>query len=260
MLRESMRNAPGAREIRVGHAPSTLCGSVPNRVKRPSGDKRDGGEFAPVIGFAPVGGAPEAVEVALACIGIGAESREVCDTRSPKPCGDVRFQIETIECVAPAGREERTITGIRCQEPIAERRVHLIAAWPMQGPMAAAMRARAAPSFSIAAMVESVTPPSAPFQPACAAPITPALVSAKRTGAQSAVSTPSAMPGTLVTLASACGLASTSHGVVTVTARALWIWYKVQRCPAPRAASARLRFASTWARSSADPGPQLSEA
>ena len=35
--------------------------------------------------------------------------------------------------------------------------------------------ARCAPSFSIAAIVASSTPVSAPFQPACAAPITPAL-------------------------------------------------------------------------------------
>ena len=44
----------------------------------------------------------------------------------------------------------------------------------MQGPIAARTRSRRAPSFSIAAIVASTTPPSAPFQPACAAPITPA--------------------------------------------------------------------------------------
>ena len=57
----------------------------------------------------------------------------------------------------------------------------------MHGPIAAAIRSRRAPSPSIAAIVESVTPPSAPFHPACAAPITPASRSANSTGAQSAV-------------------------------------------------------------------------
>ena len=41
--------------------------------------------------------------------------------------------------------------------------------------MAATMPLRSAPSFSIASMVDSSTPVSAPFQPACAAPITRAL-------------------------------------------------------------------------------------
>ena len=55
----------------------------------------------------------------------------------------------------------------------------------------------------IAATVASRTPPSAPFQPAWAAPITPASGSAKRTGWQSAVSTAMAMPGVAVTTPSA---------------------------------------------------------
>ena len=41
----------------------------------------------------------------------------------------------------------------------------------MQGPSAAAMSRRLAPSRAIAATVASTTPVSAPFQPACAAPI-----------------------------------------------------------------------------------------
>ena len=47
------------------------------------------------------------------------------------------------------------------------------------------------------------TPEIAPFQPEWAAPMTPALVSAKRMGPQSAVETPMARPGVLVTSASA---------------------------------------------------------
>ena len=57
----------------------------------------------------------------------------------------------------------------------------------------------------MAAIVASTTPPSAPFQPAWAAPITPARASAMSTGAQSAASTPSATPGRSVTIASALG-------------------------------------------------------
>ena len=75
----------------------------------------------------------------------------------------------------------------------------------MQGPTAARMRSRRAPSFSIAAIVASTTPPSAPFQPACAAPITPAAASASSTGAQSAAITPSTTPGRSVTSPSALG-------------------------------------------------------
>ncbi len=60
----------------------------------------------------------------------------------------------------------------------------------MQGPSTAVIRSGAAPSPTIAATTPSSTPPSAPFQPACAAPITPASGSASRTGPQSAVSTP----------------------------------------------------------------------
>ena len=65
----------------------------------------------------------------------------------------------------------------------------------MQGPMAATIRAGSAPSLTIAATVPATTPPRAPFQPAWAAPITPAAGSANNTGTQSAVRMPSARPG-----------------------------------------------------------------
>ena len=48
----------------------------------------------------------------------------------------------------------------------------------MHGPIAAMIRSRCAPSRSIASMVASVTPASAPFHPAWAAPTTPAAASA----------------------------------------------------------------------------------
>ena len=58
-------------------------------------------------------------------------------------------------------------------------------------------------------------PVSAPFQPAWAAPTTPAAMSASSTGAQSAVSTPSSRPGRSVTSASASGRAASSHSRAT---------------------------------------------
>src|SRR5262249_4475119 len=64
----------------------------------------------------------------------------------------------------------------------------------MVGPSATEMRPRSAPQRSMAAIVASSTPVAAPRQPAWAAPITPAVSSANRTGPQSAVVTPIASP------------------------------------------------------------------
>jgi hypothetical protein len=61
----------------------------------------------------------------------------------------------------------------------------------------------------------------APRQPAWAAATTRACGSANSTGAQSAVSTPSAMPGVAVTMASARGRSSRVHGLSATTAIAL---------------------------------------
>jgi hypothetical protein len=77
---------------------------------------------------------------------------------------------------------------------------------------------------SIAASTDSTTPASAPFQPACAAPMIRPSGSASRIGAQSAVRMPSAMPGRSVAMASALGLSGICHGAVTVTASALCTW------------------------------------
>ena len=88
----------------------------------------------------------------------------------------------------------------------------------MHGPMPARIRSGRAPSRVIAATVASMTPASAPRQPPCAAPMTRASGSANSTGAQSAASTPSAIPGTRVTMPSARGLSSRRHGRSTVIA------------------------------------------
>ena len=93
----------------------------------------------------------------------------------------------------------------------------------MRGPIAATMPERSAPSFSIAATVDSTTPVSAPFQPACAAPMTRAFGSASRTGPQSAAVMPMAKPSMRVTMASARGRAAVSHGSDATTTSGEWI-------------------------------------
>src|SRR6266851_10341580 len=131
----------------------------------------------------------------------------------------------------------------------------------MQGPIAARMRPGSAPSATIAATVVATTPPSAPFQPAWAAPMTEAAGSARRTGTQSAVRMPRAMPGRPVTSASARGLSSRRHGASTVTTSGLWIWWQVTRLSGARssAAIARARFSATLSGASPEPKPQFSE-
>ena len=93
----------------------------------------------------------------------------------------------------------------------------------MQGPTTATMREGSAPSACILATVEWTMPPSAPFQPACAAPTTPASASANSTGAQSAVSTPQTTPGAAVTTASPSGRSPFQPASAT-RQTAEWIW------------------------------------
>ena len=97
----------------------------------------------------------------------------------------------------------------------------------MHGPTAAAIRAGAAPRPTMAATVASRMPASAPFQPAWAAPITPASGSASSTGPQSAASTPRSRPGRSVTRASASGASRVSQGAVDLSAVAPWTWRAV---------------------------------
>ena len=89
--------------------------------------------------------------------------------------------------------------------------------------MAATMPLRSAPSFSMASMVDSRMPVSAPFQPACAAPITRAFGSTNRIGPQSAAVTPIARPSVRVTMASAFGRDAPCQGPVATTASGEWI-------------------------------------
>ncbi len=75
-----------------------------------------------------------------------------------------------------AGMEEHAVLGIGLDE--ARRRIRCRPrriACGSAGRSRRRCRLRSAPSFSIASMVDSSTPVSAPFQPACAAPITRAL-------------------------------------------------------------------------------------
>jgi hypothetical protein len=81
-------------------------------------------------------------------------------------------------------------------------------------------------------------------------------------GVQSAVSTPSAMPGRRVTMASASGGSCTSQVDSTMTTSGLCDCHTVIRLSAstPRRAATISRFFCTAALSSRDPKPQLSEA
>ena len=75
----------------------------------------------------------------------------------------------------------------------------------MDGPIQATIRPGVAPRATMEATTACATPDFAPFHPACAAPITPAALSARRMGAQSAVKMPRANPTCEVTRASRAG-------------------------------------------------------
>jgi hypothetical protein len=110
----------------------------------------------------------------------------------------------------------------------------------------------------MASTVASSTPFMVPFQPAWAAPITPASPSAKRAGWQSAVRIESAIPGTRVTMASARGRGEAS-GPSTVTTSAECTWWTPTSAsgatPIVWATRARLIVtASAW---SVEPWPQF---
>ena len=121
--------------------------------------------------------------------------------------------------------------------------------------MTAMMRRRAAPMASISSTIASSTPATAPRQPAWAAPTTRAAGSANSTGAQSAVTMPSAMPGAAVAMASASG--RLSQPAVASTARAPWTCRRARNAPAPSAAWMRWRFSATAAGSSSERSPAL---
>ena len=133
----------------------------------------------------------------------------------------------------------------------------------MQGPILATMFFLLAPIFSIAETVCSMTPLSAPLQPACAAPITPCVTSPNKIGAQSAVKIPRISPGVRVTIASAFGgffVFRTASVMIMLlalcTCRSVtkFSWDNV------RLSHARRRFSVTASRLSSEPVPQFNEA
>ncbi len=92
----------------------------------------------------------------------------------------------------------------------------------MQGPTAARMRRGRASCAVMASTAACTIPPSAPFQPAWAAPITRASGSTISTGAQSAERAPSISPGVRLATASASG--RSVQGPSATTAMAEWTW------------------------------------
>src|SRR5579862_3421646 len=98
----------------------------------------------------------------------------------------------------------------------------------MHGPRAASIPV--APSARMAPAAASITPASSPRQPACTSPTTPSGL-AMATGAQSAVNTASATPGTPVTRASPAW-PCTPPGAPTTWTEAPWTWRNHAQAPA----------------------------
>ena len=110
----------------------------------------------------------------------------------------------------------------------------------------------------MAATVFSSTPVKAPFQPACAAPMTRASASANSTGPQSAVEAPIAMPGRSVTMASAFGRSPAKRFAYDDHVGRMDLVGGEQAFGAtPIHAATRRRFSRTFAGSSSDPVPML---
>jgi hypothetical protein len=82
------------------------------------------------------------------------------------------------------GTKKRALSA-RPPKACDEFRTDFIALLRISGPIAAMMEPRDAPRLSMAAIVFSSTPPIAPFQPECAAPITRFSGSTNRIGPQS---------------------------------------------------------------------------
>ena len=150
-----------------------------------------------------MGGAAVAEEAVGIGIGVEAERLGAGHAGFGEAGEDIGFEVELVMALA-ARREEALVAPAPPRRSGGGRRRpprRLCARSP--GRSRRRSGSRSAPRSSIAATVASITPPSAPFQPAWAAPITPASRSASRTGVQSAVRMPSARPGRSVTIASA---------------------------------------------------------
>ncbi len=210
-----------------------------------------------------MGGAAEAEKAVFRRIGAEPQIGDVRRSRAAvvSRCADITRQIEAV--MALLCRRARRSGDCRGRVPGSGRGIPgPLRNWP--GRCRARWRRRcgpaARPAFPSPPWWLPAPPPSAPFQPAWAAPITLAWASANSTGAQSAVRMPSARPGVAVTMASpsAARFASQSGAQPTWT-MALWIWDRVTSCgvrrqrggdpargsrPPPRA-------------SSCEPGPQL---
>ena len=150
-----------------------------------------------------IGGSPRWVARRIGMEALGApdryraRARSTCrGLRAVKPAGDVACQIELPVSGAGRARKSGAFAGSSCSKACAERLVDLVA---RPGRCTARSRRRcvraARPALPSRQWSASVTPSTAPLQPAWAAPITPASRSASRTGAQSAVTIPSTRPG-----------------------------------------------------------------
>jgi len=179
----------------------------------------------PVIFFALEAGAAIAEEARFLGDGVAGRAMDRADAGFDQPALDIAADVEHEMARTPRRDEENPRWPHR--RPGTGRG---IPARPRMSVARCRDRSRRAydraprRGATIAVTVAPTTPLSAPFQPAWAAPITLAAGSARRTGTQSAVRMPRAMPRRSVTSASARGLSSRGHGSVTVMTSGLWIW------------------------------------
>ena len=115
-----------------------------------------------------------------------------------------------------------------------------------------------APRSRMAATTRPTMPAVMPGRPACTAPTTPACLSWRSTGTQSATSTPRATPGVRVTTASTSGTGP-DHGPSTSTTSLPCTWFISTRLSrgTPTAAATASRLDSTAAGSSPTCPPRL---
>ena len=182
--RETQRNArdTGALRPRSHHPCTTLwrdaevsaavicrsLGSAKSRVQRVQWTligqpQRNRIDVTAVIRLGPMGGAAVAEKARRVRIGAEPKVLDALDFSTFEPRPDVAGQVEHRVAGAGGRREEAIVCGIGRLEAIDELRADLVVRLADHRPERGADAARCAPSFSIAAIVASSTPVSAPL-------------------------------------------------------------------------------------------------
>ncbi len=146
------------------------------RSRRRFISQRDRIDVAAVIGFAAVGGAAEAEKLRRIGVGAQAEILDMADAGPRQARRHIAGKIEQRMAVARGARRRSGCwRGPRRRNARSGRRRLRNCAGGSSARATARISPRSAPSRSMASTVASTTPPSAPRQPAWAAPITPRL-------------------------------------------------------------------------------------